>query len=84
MSEHQQGPDDGATSGLIGVREENGGLVSVHRCYACGEEFTVTPPAGDDWGGCLAETCPSYDPDRDVDIFFETAYKAGIIRREPK
>lgn len=64
---------------------EFGTEVSVHRCSTCGETYTLCPPADEaTWGtGCLAETCASYDPNRDVDLFFEPAVEAGIIRREP-
>ena len=48
---------------------EHGTPISVHKCSDCGEEFTVCPPAGEDWGGCMADTCISYDPKRDGDIF---------------
>lgn len=47
---------------------EYGTPISTHVCEDCGAEFTVCPPAGEDWGGCLAETCISYDPKRDGDI----------------
>lgn len=49
---------------------EHGTPISVHQCSDCGEEFTVCPPAGEDWGGCMADTCISYDPKRDLDIKF--------------
>ena len=52
-------------------RNEHGILRSVHRCPDCNNEFTVTPAAGSDWGGCLGEGCPSYDPDRDCEWMFE-------------
>ena len=48
-----------------------GSLVSLHRCWSCGEEFTVCPPQeAETWGGCLAEGCGSYDEGRDVDHLF--------------
>ncbi len=48
-----------------------GTLVSLHRCWSCGNEFTVCPPQeAEVWGGCLAETCGSYDEKRDVDWMF--------------
>lgn len=53
--------------------------VSVHVCPDCGARFTVCPPAGDDWGGCLADTCASYHISRDIDIFFEPMAEAGLI-----
>lgn len=50
---------------------EYGTTISVYRCEDCGCEFTICPPAGENWGGCLAESCPSYDIDRDMDRLFE-------------
>ena len=48
-----------------------GTLISLHRCWSCGAEFTVCPPEeAEVWGGCLAETCGSYDEGRDVDHLF--------------
>jgi len=57
----------------IGIsRNKYGTPVSVHVCDDCGHKFTVCPPAGDDWGGCLSDNCESYDINRDVDalLFF--------------
>lgn len=52
---------------IVGLsKNEYGTDVSVHVCSDCGNRFTVCPPAGEDWGGCLAETCASYDINRDV------------------
>lgn len=66
------------------TRNEYGTVVSVHTCSACGNEFTVCPPASPEFGNdCLGDTCPSYDIARDADMFFEPAFEAGIIRREP-
>lgn len=45
--------------------------ISVHTCDDCGRQFTVCPTAGDDWGGCQADTCRSYDFNRDADRLFE-------------
>jgi hypothetical protein len=51
----------------LGVNEY-GTPVSIHVCSACGDEFTVCPPAGPNYGdGCMAPLCPSYDIERDVD-----------------
>ena len=49
---------------------EQGTPISVHRCPDCDDEFTVCPPAGDEWGGCLSPECSSYDPRRDADGLF--------------
>jgi len=50
----------------LGVNEY-GTPVSIHVCSSCGDEFTVCPPAGPNFGeGCLAPLCPSYI-ERDVD-----------------
>lgn len=60
--------------GAVGFSlNEHGVIVSDHVCNACGEPFTVTPAKGDqEWGGCcLSVDCPSYDPARDADRFFE-------------
>lgn len=67
----------------LGVNEK-GTPVSVHRCESCGCQFTVCPlRTVEQWGtGCLADTCESYDIERDVDIFFEPLADAGLIRRE--
>ena len=50
---------------------EYGTPVSVHECTDCKNTFTVCPPADDDWGGCQAESCPSYDLKRDADRLFD-------------
>jgi len=54
---------------------EYGKTVSVHRCEFCGEEFTVIPPIpvekSDDWKGCMAPECDSYDFARDADVLFD-------------
>lgn len=52
---------------------EHGTPVSSHICPDCGDEFTVCPAVSDDredWGGCLARECKSYDPKRDIDVLF--------------
>lgn len=58
---------------------EFGSPVSVHLCAACGDEFTVCPPADENFGGCLAPGCASYDPARDVDKLFDEGSDA-IVR----
>ena len=50
---------------------EFGTPVSVHTCEDCGSEFTVCPPADDNWGGCQVENCRSYDFNRDADRLFD-------------
>lgn len=64
------------------LRNGFGVSVSLHHCVYCEGSFTVTPATDDAFGlGCLAETCSSYDLERDVDLFFEAASEAGLIRR---
>ncbi len=67
----------------MGVNEY-GTPVSRHVCDTCGGLFTVCPAAKDDstsWINCLGESCGSYDPDRDIDIFFEALADNGLIER---
>lgn len=49
---------------------EYGTPVVEYRCESCGETFTVCPapePEKDDqWTGCMATTCASYDGSRDA------------------
>lgn len=60
------GTADASVVGL-GVNE-HGTPISIHICTFCGDRFTVTPPAGPNWGtGCLDGLCPSYDIERDVE-----------------
>lgn len=60
---------------------EYGTPVTMFQCGSCKETFTVCPavdPKHDDqWVGCLADTCASYDPDRDGDKLFD----AGKVHR---
>lgn len=53
---------------------EHGTPLTVHKCDECGNEFTVTPavPAErrDEWNMCMAESCPSYEPTRDAELYF--------------
>jgi len=55
---------------------EHGVLCTRFKCDFCGEEFTVVPEVAPErysvWAGCLATTCTSYDPDRDVDRMLDT------------
>ncbi len=47
-----------------------GTVISQHICDTCGDAFTVCPaqdPEGHAYNNCLAETCESYDPARDID-----------------
>ncbi len=54
--------------------------ISQQVCDSCGTHFTICPPAGEDWGGCQAEGCASYDEKRDMDkLFDESPWK---IKRE--
>jgi hypothetical protein len=62
---------DAVARGVEVEQNEHGCYRSVHLCETCGDRFTVTPPAGPNFGpNCMAETCPSYDPARDASIFF--------------
>lgn len=62
---------------------EYGTPVIEYRCETCGETFTICPaPAlenDDQWAGCMAPTCASYDPARDVDKWFDE----GRVRAIP-
>lgn len=59
---------------------EYGTPVSIHKCQACGDEYTVCPPCPtENNGGCLAPTCESYDPDRDVEGLFEGG-SPGVLK----
>jgi hypothetical protein len=54
---------------------QSGTKVAEYGCETCGAVFTVCPapsPEKDDqWRGCLAKGCKSYDPARDADKLFE-------------
>lgn len=57
---------------IVGLSQNDCGTpVSVHVCESCGNSFTVCPPTGDNWGGCQAEGCSSYDVKRDIDRLFD-------------
>lgn len=53
---------------------EYGTAVRFYQCEACQQKFSVCPaPKNDDnYRGCLAMDCASYDPVRDVDKLFDT------------
>ena len=58
-------------TGRIGLaRNEYGTTVTVFVCSSCGFLFTVTGDIDPEtFGtGCLAETCDSYDVERDVNL----------------
>ena len=48
--------------------------ITLFKCEVCGGKFSVCPAQKpenhDQWKGCLAEQCDSYDPKRDADIPF--------------
>lgn len=50
-----------------------GTAVTLHRCDACGGEFSVCPAVSDDakdqWDNCLSEDCGSYEPTRDAELY---------------
>ena len=61
-----------------------GTTVSQHICDTCGGAFTVCPAQdseGHEYDNCLAETCESYDPARDIDKVWEGVQKA-VQRQE--
>lgn len=62
---------------------EYGTLVTLFKCEFCGHEFTVCPPVPpdkeDQWRGCLGIGCPSYDPSRDADKFFDNGPPDGAV-----
>lgn len=53
--------------GWLGTAFNASGMqtASWHRCGSCGHTFSVCP-ADANWGDCLGDNCPSYDPHRDV------------------
>jgi hypothetical protein len=62
------------------------GLVSKFCCDVCGDEYTICPPVKDEaeragWQTCMADTCASYDPNRDADILFMSDEE--IAREKP-
>lgn len=64
---------------------ECGTPVVEYRCETCGDTFTVcpAPPSEDDdqWTGCQATICASYEPDRDADKFFDDGNVASMAQR---
>lgn len=70
-------------SGRLATSTNEYGVAVAHfRCVTCGVEFSVTPaPASDKgWENCTAPECLSYDPDRDIDKWFENG---GRVRSIP-
>ena len=49
---------------------EYGTPISVFKCDTCGDTYTLCPAIPenkrDQWQNCMADICPSYDPNRDV------------------
>jgi len=75
---------------------EYGTAVDAYRCETCGDPFTICPAnpdrsRDDEWTGCMATFCASYDPARDADRFFDDGNvvsfdqraNPALIRREP-
>jgi hypothetical protein len=72
-------------TGIIGESvNEYGTPVSVLRCASCSAVVSLCPVSTPEkWGdGCLADTCASYDIERDVDLFFEPLMDHGLIGRD--
>lgn len=67
---------------------EYGTSVVEYRCETCGETFTICPapkPERDDqWTGCMAPECDSYDSDRDIDKWFDEGRVRAIPTGEGK
>jgi hypothetical protein len=61
--------------------------VSWFKCDACDGEFSVCPAVTEDrydeWTGCMADTCDSYDIVRDISIFFDAMVESGMLGRAP-
>jgi len=67
-------------------RNEYGAAVDRYKCETCGDVFTVCPAhedrsCDDQWAGCLAETCGSYDPSRDADKLFDNGNVVAFGQR---
>jgi len=64
---------------------EFGTPVSYRVCETCKRPFTLCPAAEgvEGWENCLADECGSYDPNRDVDRFFDAVRREPIDPQEP-
>ena len=65
---------------------EYGIAVDAYQCETCGDRFTVCPAnpdrsRDDEWTGCLAVTCGSYDPTRDADRLFDDGNVVSFDQR---
>lgn len=64
-----------------------GTSVVEYRCETCGETFMVCPAPSleedEQWTGCQARTCGSYDPARDADRLFDDGDVLSLERRRP-
>ena len=75
----------------LGARKNDyGNPVDAFRCETCGGEFTVCPPLpadrsrDDEWTGCMAEQCRSYDPARDANKFFDEGNVLSLVGRRQR
>jgi hypothetical protein len=70
--------------------------IDCYICETCGDPFTLCPAnedrsCDDQWTGCMATICASYDPARDADKLFDNGNVVSfsqranptLIRREP-
>ena len=68
------------------ITNEHGTPVVEYRCETCGETFTICPAPkaseDDQWTGCMATTCASYDPARDADKLFDDGDVISFDRRK--
>lgn len=66
---------------LAETYNEHGTPVSLFQCESCPSTFTVCPAVPEDrrdqWTGCMADGCSTYDESRDGDKLFD----AGKVRR---
>lgn len=65
---------------------EYGTPITIFICEFCGREFSVCTAIPDEnldnWKGCLAVECDSYDESRDIDKVFDEAMLSGLIKRK--
>jgi hypothetical protein len=67
------------------AQNEYGTDVAAGICDSCKKPYTICPAPDKadwvNWADCLSEECPSYNLDRDIDLFFEPMVEHGLIQR---